>query len=944
MPKAIQASLTGGEISPLLHSRIDLSKYQDGVALALNWFVHAQGGMSTRAGTKLAGYVEDDTKSYRMIPFRFNTEQAYALIFGEQTMRVIRNGALILDPSGNTITGITQANPGVVTTSASHGYSNGDRVYLSTIVGMTELNGRWVTIADASGNSFSIGVNTTSYTAYASAGTVDTAYQIATPYDDADLFDIKFTQDADIMTFTHPDYQTRELARTDHDAWALSIKTIAADVEIPNIASDFTLGGSTTVTAQRRYRYAMTAVVDGIESLKSGVAENITAFGSALANITAITQANPCRVTLDAAPTEGDSYYISGITPSAHPLNGRIVVAIDVSGNTFTPYRYDHEETAYDSTDWVAWTSGGAISNATVSTNVALGTTYYAEISWQAMTADYFNMYKEDPPLSGIWGWIGEADGSKTSFRDYNVGPDLAVTPPLNTDPFAAGTENPLCVEYHQQRLFFGGTTNDPEIINASRSAQYNNFDVSRPRRDDDALAFRVKTREVNEVRHMVSIGDLLVLTAGAEYLLKGDQNGTLTPGSTIPFKQGAWGCSQNPPIVIGDTVLFVEIGSQRVRDLAYTFDADKFTGNDLTIMAEHLFENKTIVDWCYCKRPFKLIWVVMSDGSLLSLAYLKEHQVWGWTQHATDGEVESVCSVPEGNEDILYLMVKRTINGSTVRYAERMRERFFADIEDAYHVDCGGTYQSDAYNITGITATDPVVIDTSGNHGLVDGDKVRITGVVDAADDRATDDDSDFDTETSFQLLNNRYFTVTDASGNQLSLLNEDGTDLITTSWSGGIIEKAVTTIYGLDFLDGETVTALCDGSVVEDLTVSNGQVTVPNECTVAHIGLGYTCDIKTLPVQIGQEILHGYLKSIREVILRVKDSRGLAAGPKINRLTDIRERTPQMVYDSIPALTKEQRVKLKAGWSEKGDFFIRQRYPLPSTILAIVPEVDVG
>ena len=148
-----------------------------------------------------------------------------------------------------------------------------------------------------------------------------------------------------------------------------------------------------------------------------------------------------------------------------------------------------------------------------------------------------------------------------------------------------------------------------------------------------------------------------------------------------------------------------------RVRDLRYVCEDDKYMGDDMTVMSRHLFEGHTVVDWCYSQEPYSIIWAVRDDGVLLSFTYLREHNVYAWAQHTTDGTFESVCSISEGNEDVVYVVVKRTINGSDVRYVERLHERYFTDIQDAFCVDSGLTYTGSTGTITAATKASPVVI-----------------------------------------------------------------------------------------------------------------------------------------------------------------------------------------------------------------------------------------
>ncbi|TAJ97348.1 MAG: hypothetical protein EPO41_02775, partial [Reyranella sp.] len=255
-------SFAAGELSPALHGRVDLAKYQVGLATCLNWFIHPFGGASTRAGTAFVGTVLDATRRSRLVPFAFNTEQTYVLEFGDQKMRVVKEGGYVLE-GAVTIAGISLANPGVVTTSGAHGYSTGDRVFLDGIAGITALNRRTVTVTALGASTLSIGIDTSGYGAWTSGGTVARLYTLATPYVEADLPRLKFVQSADTMTLTHPSYAPRNLTRTGHAAWSLTAITYAPTQQPPTALASSSAGSG--------FDYVVTAVSEetGEESVAS---------------------------------------------------------------------------------------------------------------------------------------------------------------------------------------------------------------------------------------------------------------------------------------------------------------------------------------------------------------------------------------------------------------------------------------------------------------------------------------------------------------------------------------------------------------------------------------------------------------------------------------------------------------------------------------------------
>jgi hypothetical protein len=178
-----------------------------------------------RPGTMHVKEVKTSSEKVRLIEFEFSTTQAYILEFGDQYIRVYKDHAIITD-SNQTITGATQANPVVVTT-GTHGWSNGDEIQITNVSGMTELNGKFFKIANVTGTTFELqdldgnNIDGSAYTAYSSGGDADKVMEITTSYLEAELFDIKFTQSADILYLVHPNHEPQELTRTAHTSWTI---------------------------------------------------------------------------------------------------------------------------------------------------------------------------------------------------------------------------------------------------------------------------------------------------------------------------------------------------------------------------------------------------------------------------------------------------------------------------------------------------------------------------------------------------------------------------------------------------------------------------------------------------------------------------------------------------------------------------------------------------
>lgn len=225
-------SFSSGELSPKVWARADRPFYQSGTEIMLNFIPQVTGPSTYRTGTTYVNHTRLNQTAV-LIPFQFNDEQAYVLEFTNLKLRIYKDGGNALE-TGVSITGITAAASGVVT-AAGHGYTNGDEVYFYSIGGMTELNGQFALVANSGVNSFCITdvdgdyIDTSGYTAYTSGGEAARVYEIASPYAEADLFELKYAQTADVMYIVHPDYAPYKLTRTGHTAWTLTTYSRTSD-------------------------------------------------------------------------------------------------------------------------------------------------------------------------------------------------------------------------------------------------------------------------------------------------------------------------------------------------------------------------------------------------------------------------------------------------------------------------------------------------------------------------------------------------------------------------------------------------------------------------------------------------------------------------------------------------------------------------------------------
>ncbi len=926
MTKVIQSNLSGGEVSEAIAARVDIDKYKSSVYKAENFFVQVHGGLTNRPGLEYVAPAKTPTTAVRIIPFEFNTTQTYILEFGNLYMRVYKDGGQVLTGSAKTITAATKANP-VVVTSSSHSFVNGDDVYISGVVGMTELNGRFLRAASVTTHTFALtdyagtNINSSAFTTYGSAGTAQKVFELTTPYAAADIFDLQYVQSADVLTITHPDYAPRDIARTDHDVWTLTEIDFKPEQAFPTA-----LAVTVNSTGSETERYVVTAT--NIDSGEESLRGTAPVAGSA---ITAITKADPGVVTTGThGLLNGDDVYISGVVGMTE-VNGQVFKVANKATTTFE--LTDSTGANVNTTNYTTYSSGGSVFPMFIKITNGHATPDNT-ISWTAAAnAESYTVYREK---NGLFGFIGRTE--LTSFTDVNIAPEVDDTPPRTRNPFVGAGNYPSTVGYHEQRKLFGNSDSYTQRVWMTQTANFTNLAVSSPTRDDDAITVTLASRKVNEIRHFVSLTDLVVLTSGGEWLIQG-VDGVITPSGIQIKPQSYYGSTGLPPIVAGDIVLYVQPG-QAVRDLGYKFESDSYTGNDLSVLSRHLFDNNTLVDWTYAQAPHSVIWCVRDDGILLGMTYSREQSVFGWHRHTTKGDFKSTAAIREGDDDSTYYIVERTVGGATVKYVERMRSRDISDVQDSYFVDSGLTLDSPV-TITGFTNANPVVV-TATSHNFTNGDVVDITGIK-VADSDVTRGWS-YDTE-----IEGSGYTVAGATTHTFQLQNS-GANVNGSAFkvyqSGGQVRKAVTTLSGLWHLEGQPVVALANGYVVRSLTVSSGSVTLPSAASRVHIGLPYTSEMQSLRIDNGNpgDTIQGRDKKISRLSMRFETTLGGWYGPDRDHMREIKYGLSSQ-YGQPPAwVTGDKGVTMSPSWNKDGYVIVQQRDPLPMNLLALIPDVVIG
>jgi len=743
MVRIVQGSLNGGIISGGMYARTDTEKFQKGLKDAVNVFVRPQGGVSNRAG--FAGATRFDTSngvaSQWLLPFSFNTEQTYHLEFADAAFRVIRSGAYVLDTTVGEIgiTAVTTAAAAKITLTDpldAAKFPVGCLAYLTDPAGSHALHEAYVRVTGAAGADLSFEVfdgtelDTTvgAWGAIGAGAALQKVYEVAHTYALADLPDVAYAQDADTMYLTHDLYPPRKVGRFDHDDWFISDVVFA-----PSVAQ----------------------------------------VQTATATITAATKTNPVVVTAAAhGLAEGDGFSIADVAGMIE-INNKVFTAGAVT--TDTVELKDMAGEPVDGTAYVAYTSGGAISSPGTAYKLSadadpldLVTYSYAVaaidsdtfgeglptelftvdndlfykggvnyIGWRAVPdASRYAVYRM---YAGSLGYIGTT--VSTVFTDENITADTATGVRLDRNPFAAAGDYPAVVSFYEQRLIFAATINDPQLVEASRVGDVENFCNSYPALPDDAFRFRVRDRRVNHIRALVPAESLTILTSGGEWEIAPQGDGEyLRPDKRRLSPRTNYGSSALPPLFTGSVVLYIEPSKNVVRD--YRPNDFSTPPGDLTIVARDLFEDREIVSWTYAAAPHKLVWAALDDGTLLSMTYVPEHDVWAWTRHDMGtAKVKQVSSVREGNDDVVYAVVARQLGGKTVTLTERLARREDTDIKLAMYLDAGyiADFGGPVSTVQGLLHLRGETVTVLADGDVIEGLVVDQTGTVDLGTRAAT-------------------------------------------------------------------------------------------------------------------------------------------------------------------------------------------------------------
>jgi hypothetical protein len=703
----IDTAFSSGEITPSLFGHVDLAKFHVGASTMRNLFVSYRGGAYSRAGTAFVGFSKQTGRLFppRLITFQFSINQGLMLEFGNFYMRVVSNGAFVTE-TPIPITGISQSNP--IDIQVANNFAPGDGIAISGVNGMTQVNGQTYVVTSASPTQFTAEdaygnpINSTAFSAYISGGFAARIFTLTTPYAEQDLIFLKFTQSADVMTLccfnqiSGKSYPIFNLTRISDDNWTLLQPNFGPTITPPVGLNVNSFGsGSTQLWA---FSYQVTAVNNqtGDESIASST---ITITNTANP---AITQ-NSITVTWQPVLTAGtyNVYRALGsvfpgpdLTASAVPIGSLFGFVGTVYGTSFTDSNITADFTKVPPTaqnpfapgqilSVLVNTPGEGFNQLTTTATMVSATGTGAILQPVVIQGQLVSIIVLEAGQNYMTGDTVLISGGAGATATADVGPSTGTFPSVPA--------------YFQERLVYANTPNQPDTYFISQPGLFNNFNSRIPTIPSDAIIGSPWSVEVNGIQFMLNMpGGLVVLTGLSAWQLTGAGGSSLNPQPLTPASQQAQpqtynGCSSTvPPIKIDLNILYVQAKGSIVRNLEYQIFQNQYFGNDITVLSSQLFTGFTIDQWAYAEEPFKIIWAVRNDGVALSLTYLKQQDVIGWSRHDTHGMFKSVTSVTEPPVDAVYFATQRFFGTNKPYFIERMDNRIWEDIEQTYCVDAG--------------------------------------------------------------------------------------------------------------------------------------------------------------------------------------------------------------------------------------------------------------
>ena len=907
----IRFAFTGGVFSRSILGRSDVEKYDLGLAEGLNWFIHYQGGASTRPGTVFLDYLQDDDKDARLAEFKFSSRLAdtYLLVFTKDRLRFMQNGAYVLE-AAKSVTGIA-AN---TFTCVAHGFLNNDWVKIPQIPGAGTYQ-----ITNKFANSFQLlNPDGSAYVftgTYNPATTVSRIYTLAHPYAPADLPDLLFSQTRDQVTITHLDYPPYRLSRFAATNWTLAAINLDGNTTAP---------GALTLTAQVAGTsgavYGVTAVnASGQESYLSDytvneLTNNFTATAGSMkiawTGLSGTLYYNVYRSIVFPVGTEATFAQELG-------LIGRTVAPVFIDANivpdfTIPPPAMNNPfaQGKITAIDVTAAGAGYTKATATVTVTGAPGTGFVGK-PIVSSTGTILGVIIINPGS----GYVSPT----VAFGGGGAGATATATAGAATGTF------PRCSTLLQQRRIYAGTDSQPMTLFASRPGLPDNFSSSLSGTDADSFVLTIDAPDVNPIKYCLAFpSSMLAFTENAVWQIKGAEMKAVTGASAIAEPISGTGIADVPPMFIEDEVLYLNSAGSEVRLLRPEARAGQAQTANASLYSSDFFDLSNIIEsWGFAKEPYRLLWAQRKDGTFLSLTYMPDQNVYAWSNHETKGLVYQITGLSEKHQDRIYMIVQRLVGGVWKKYVERLSSRSPDSVEGMISVDAALTTSFNKPAAT-INFTDSTAVTDVGVFALTDvGSHIR------AGNGRAI----------VLAYTNSTHVTIGWQIANTERYPQTAGYRTYSSGqWS---LDKPFTTVSGLNHLEGRTVDVLADGNVLDQQTVVGGSIPIPGGASFACVGLPFDARLKTLPLHASDLIIAAKGKRIVGAALRLLDSRGLKVGDGDTRY-EMKDRTFEQFDEPTWFQNGLKEIAIASSWEFDGSLVVEKTGPLNATLLGLVLKAE--
>lgn len=733
MAKASPArrNFNAGEFSILVEGRTDIDKYNASMRRVINGIMAPQGPFIGRSGTMFVTEVYDSSKYSTLVPFVFSEDQSLNLEFSNKKLRFIfETGLQTYNPTN--VISIVSVAPQLTLQIATLSGAIGDQVALTGFNNAYNLNGRVFTIVAVAGDQYTF--NTTGVFALGAVTGAFAAkvFSIVTPYTDVDARNIRAVQDQDTVYLFCDGYQPRVLSRLSALNWTLSLFVFTngpflnddkafgqlqvSGTGAPAVATPFADSG----TAANAFDGDTSTYWQG-GSTQTGTLGGLYAVPTVINGYVIYPAYNNTNATYAAEDFAPSSWVLEASTNTTTGLDGTWTV-LDTEKNYIV---YDDGRSGwFQFTNTVAYigyririselVQNGALNPCiaslvfspaappTLTVAIVGPTTINSGAGFAATDVGRLLRAQSADGLYRIMAITGFVDAAHVTVQLQSE-PffDTTLVSAWSIGYYSDTTGWPVCGAFFDDRLFVGGCKSSPGLVAGSRVGVYTDFIQITPAGvvlDDYAIVALVKSRKVSDVRWMVADTHGLVVGTGVteNVLSANDPSGQMTAKNIKGRENTARGSAFLEPVKVDNNILHIDISRRNLREVSYSFQADGYTTRSLSLFASHLGIPQ-FTQMVYAADPSSVVWFRRDDGSVVGFTYNKDEDVLGWHTHDFSGVVESMSSIQSttNKQNILWMVINRTIDGQTRRYVEYLTRLwdFDSNINTAHYVDAGLRY-----------------------------------------------------------------------------------------------------------------------------------------------------------------------------------------------------------------------------------------------------------